>query len=85
MTHGGGSYFLTIIDDFFRRVWIYILKNNFETFQRFKKWHTIVENQWGIILKVLRINNRLEFLSKQFNEFCRKLGIKRHKIVAGTP
>ena len=36
-THGGGSYFLSIIDDFSRRVWIYILKNKGETFQRFKE------------------------------------------------
>jgi len=26
-THGGSSYFLTIIDDFSRKVWLYVLKN----------------------------------------------------------
>ena len=32
-THGGSSYFLTIIDDFSRRVWLYVLKNKSEAFQ----------------------------------------------------
>lgn len=47
--------------------------------------HTLVENQQGTKLKVLRIDNGLELFSEQFNEFCRKQGIKRHKTVAGTP
>ena len=36
-TLGGGSYFLTMIDDYSRRVWIYILKNKSEAFQKFKE------------------------------------------------
>ena len=35
-TLGGGRYFLSIIDDFSRKVWIYILKSKYEAFQRFK-------------------------------------------------
>jgi len=34
---------------------------------------------------VLRTDNGLEFVSEQFNEFCRKRGIKRHRTVAYTP
>lgn len=85
MTHGGGSYFLTIIDDFSRKVWIHILKNKNDTFQKFREWHTLIENQKGYKLKVLRTDNGLEFVSEQFNEFCRKLGTKRHRTVAATP
>ena len=36
-------------------------------------------------LKVLRTDNGLEFVSEQFNEFYRKIGIKRHKTVPHTP
>ena len=84
-THGGSSYFLTIIDDFSRRVWLYVLKNKLEAFQKFREWHTLVGNQLGTKLKVLRTDNGLEFVSEQFNEFCRKIGIKRHKTVPHTP
>jgi len=36
-THGGGSYFMSIIDDYSRRVWVYILKNKSDTFEKFKE------------------------------------------------
>ena len=72
-THGGGSYFMYIYS---RRVWVYILKNKSHAFEKFKEWHTLVENQIGTKLKVLRTDNGLEFVSEQFNEFCRKRGIK---------
>jgi len=34
---------------------------------------------------VLRTDNGLKFVLEQFNEFCRKRGIKRHRTVAYTP
>ena len=45
----------------------------------------MIENQIGTKLKVLRTDNGLEFVSEQFNEFCRKKGIKRHRTVAYMP
>jgi len=76
---------MSIIDDYSRRVWVYIQKNKSDAFVKFKEWHTIVENQIGTKLKVLRTDNGLEFVSEQLNEFCRKRGIKRHRTVAYTP
>lgn len=84
-TLGGGSYFLSIIDDFTRRVWLYVLKDKTETFEKFKEWYVLTQNQVGTNLKVLRTDNGLEFLSERFNEFCRLKGIKRHKTVPYTP
>jgi len=75
---------MSIIDDYSRRVWVYIVKNKSDTFEKFKECHTLVENQIGTKLKVLRTDNGLEFVSEHFNEFCRKRGIKRHKTVAYT-
>ncbi|RDY07025.1 hypothetical protein CR513_08919, partial [Mucuna pruriens] len=79
MTHRGCSYFLTIIYE--RRVWIYVLKNKGDIFEKFKELHT----QIGTKLKCLRIDNGLEFVLEQFNNFCKKLGIRRHKTVVETP
>ena len=39
----------------------------------------------GTKLKGLRTDNGLEFVSEQFNEFCRLKGIKRHMTVPRTP
>ena len=76
---------LTIINNYLRGVWIYILKSRTETFLRFKDWHTMVSNLHGTKLKVLRTNNGMEFVWGEFNEFCIVEGIKRHKKVTGTP
>ncbi|WVZ06123.1 hypothetical protein V8G54_019469 [Vigna mungo] len=66
-------------------VWIYVLKNKSETFQKFKEWHTQIENQLGCRLKCLRTDNGLEFVSEEFNGFCKEKGIRRHRTVVGTP
>ncbi|RDY04301.1 hypothetical protein CR513_12021, partial [Mucuna pruriens] len=71
-------YFLTIIDDYSKRIWIYVLKNKSDTFEKFKEWYAQIEAQMGTKLKCLRTDNGLEFVSEQFNKFCRKLGIQRH-------
>lgn len=36
-SNGGAKYFMTVIDDYSRRVWIYTLKNKSEALDRFKK------------------------------------------------
>jgi len=34
---------------------------------------------------VFKFDNGLDFVSKQFNEFCRKEGIRCHKLFIGIP
>ncbi|KAH9806495.1 hypothetical protein KPL71_002780 [Citrus sinensis] len=92
----GGRYFMSLIDDYSRNVWIYILKTKDQALEwiyilktkdqaleKFKVWKSLVENQSGFKLKCLRINNDLEFCSKEFEEYCQKHGIKRHKTEQG--
>ena len=64
MTHGNGRYFLTIIDDYFRKVWVRILKSMDEAFERFKEWKTLTQKQTGKMVTRLRIDNGLEYFSK---------------------
>ena len=40
---GGNSYFLSFIDDFSRKVWVYILKNKDQVFDKFREWKILVE------------------------------------------
>lgn len=84
-THGQGRYFLSIIDNFSRRVWVHILKTKGDAFQTFKDWNVATEVKMGTKIKHLRTDNGLEFLSEQFKEFCRKTGITRHRTVRSTP
>ncbi|KAK1427083.1 hypothetical protein QVD17_15766 [Tagetes erecta] len=82
---GGARYFLSIIDDYSRRVWVFILKTKNEVFDRFKEWKHLVEVQTGKKVKGLRTDNGMEFCGSVFNKFCKTHGIRRHLTVPGTP
>ena len=45
----------------------------------------MVEVQTGMKTKKLRTNNGWEFVKLEFEQFCQKEGIKRHKTVVHNP
>ena len=82
---GGSIYFLTFIDDFSRKTWIYFLKQKSEAFEKFKEFKTLVEKQSGLYIKVLRSDRGGEFSSNEFLDFCRCHGIKKQFTTRYTP
>lgn len=82
---GGVRYFISIIDDYSRRVWVYCLKSKDQAFEAFKDWKNVIENQVGRRIKKLRTDNDLEFCSNLFEKYCKNEGIARHKTVVNTP
>ena len=82
---GGNRFFMSIIDDFSRRIWVYVLRTKDQVFGKFKDWKTLVENQTGKKVKKLRTNNRLEYCNQMFDDFCASEGIGRHRTVRMTP
>ncbi|XP_076917271.1 putative mitochondrial protein AtMg00300 [Bidens hawaiensis] len=56
-TIGGARYFLSIIDDYSRRVWVYVIKHKSDAFAKFVEWKTLVETQTEKRLKKLRTDN----------------------------
>lgn len=84
-SHSGAKYFLSIVDDYSRNLWIFIQKAKDETFENFKSWKTLVENQTGWKVKRLRTENGLKFCNEAFDNYYDVFGIARHKTIAGTP
>ncbi|KAH9687883.1 Integrase catalytic domain-containing protein [Citrus sinensis] len=82
---GGNSYFLSFIDDYSRKVWVYTLKSKYQVFDKLKEWKILVENQTGKKLKKLRTDNGLEFCNQKFEKYCAEEGVMRHRIVRLTP
>jgi hypothetical protein len=81
----GCEYYLTFIDDYSRKTWIYFLKAKSEVFAQFQEFRALVENQSRKRIKVLRSNNRGEYSSRQFVDFCAQHGIRRQMIVPYNP
>uniref|UniRef100_A0A2N9IR91 CCHC-type domain-containing protein n=1 Tax=Fagus sylvatica TaxID=28930 RepID=A0A2N9IR91_FAGSY len=82
---GGAQYFMSFIDDYSRKAWVYFLKNKSEAFAKFKIWKAEVENQTGRKIKCLRTDNGTEYRDGDFLKFCEEHGIKRHFTVRKTP
>lgn len=84
-SQGGNRYFLSVIDDYSRKVWIFLMKHKSEVFDKFKNWKVLIENQTGKKIKTLRTDNGLEFCDNLLDNLCVESGIKRHKSVPHTP
>jgi hypothetical protein len=78
-------YYVSFIYNFSMNTWIYFLRNKSEVFDMFKELKVLVENQIEKIIKVLRIVNDRDFCSNEFEEFCKKCSIERHKNTPYTP
>jgi transposase InsO family protein len=80
----GYLYYVTFIDDYSRRTWIFFMKTKDEVFSGFREFMALVEKQKRKI-KVLRSDNWGEYTSIDFMDFCKEAGIKRELTVPFNP
>jgi hypothetical protein len=81
----GYVYYVSFIDDYSCKNWIYLLKEKNEVFGKFKKLKALVENLIERKLKTLRSYNGGEFTSEEFKEYCKEVGIKRELSTPYNP
>jgi hypothetical protein len=81
----GSLYYVVFIDDFSRKSWIFFMKTKGQVFSRFQEFKSLMENQTGKKIRVLRSNNGGEYTSKEFMDFCAGEGIRRELIVPYNP
>ena len=60
---------MSIVDDYSRKLWIFILKNKSDAFASFKRWKTLIENQTGRKVRRLMTDNGLEFVLRSLKNF----------------
>ncbi|CAH9142456.1 unnamed protein product [Cuscuta epithymum] len=58
-------YFLTLVDDFSRAVWVYLLRDKKEVHQYFLSFIAMVEKQFSLSVKIVRSDNGTEFKCMQ--------------------
>ena len=61
---GGANYFLTFIDDFSRKTFVYFLKNKSQVLEYLGEFKSLVENQNNKKIKVIRTDNGLEYCNE---------------------
>ncbi|GMJ05590.1 hypothetical protein HRI_004228200 [Hibiscus trionum] len=82
---GGNRYYLTFIDDYSRKCWVYVLKQKSEALDKFKEFKAMAEKQSGQYLKILRSDRGCEYTVKLFEDFCKEHGIIHQLTVRYTP
>ena len=87
MPQSGHLYFMTFIDDYSQKTWIYFLKSkeSGEVLDRFREFSALIENQSGKRIKVLRSDSGGEYTSNGFIDFYSEAGIKRGFTVPYNP
>jgi hypothetical protein len=81
----GGRYFLTFIDDFSRKSWIYFLEKKSEVFDKFKSFRIFIQNQSDKHIKHLHSDGGGEYISGEFENFLDDNGIIHTITTANTP
>ncbi|KAL4558053.1 hypothetical protein LXL04_036249 [Taraxacum kok-saghyz] len=84
-TYKGFKYFLTIVDDYTRSCWIYLLKTKSEVYENFLKFSNLLKTQYNKTVKVFRSDNGTEFVNKIFSNYFEKNGIINQTTCVYTP
>ena len=60
LTREGYRYFLTIVDDFSRFIWVYLLRAKFDVISIFLDFYKLIQTQFGVDIKFVRSDNAHE-------------------------
>jgi hypothetical protein len=79
------SFFLTFIDEFSKRTWVYFLKLKSEVFDKFLAYKALVQNHFGHQIQRLRTNNGGKHVKNNFTSYYTTQGIQMQHTVPYTP
>lgn len=79
------NFFLTIVDDYSRSVWVFLIKHKSDASQCLINFHKFVEVQFGKQIKRVRCDNGGEFTSNSMVVFYNKNGILLETTCPHTP
>lgn len=78
VARGGAKYFVTIIDDYLRMMWLCLIWEKLEVFFQFRAWRAEIEKEIGRQVKCLGLDDGVEYISLEFRRYCVENGIKHH-------
>jgi transposase InsO family protein len=82
---GGKKYFLLLVDDHSRYMWLELIRTKDEALHFFKKVKALAEIECGSKLLTFRSGRGGEFNSTAFFDFCEENGVKHFTTAPYTP
>ena len=83
LTFCGAYYFLTIVDDHSRGVWVYLLNNKGEVVRTIQNFFAMVHRQFNKHVKIMRSDNETEFTC--LDDYFVEKGVIHQTSCVGTP
>lgn len=84
-TVAGNKFFLLVVDDYSRHMWLEVLRSKDEAFRFFCKIKALSETESGLKLRAFRTDRGGEFNSTEFTRFCEQQGIRRDTTAPYSP
>ncbi|GFU45191.1 retrovirus-related Pol polyprotein from transposon TNT 1-94 [Trichonephila clavipes] len=84
-SQGGNKYFLSIIDDYSRKVTVFPIRNKSDVFHTFIRFQKQAERFRSKKVIAVRTDGGLEFCNKDMDNFLTELGIKHEVTNSYTP
>jgi hypothetical protein len=81
----GFKFFLTIVDDFSRAVWVYMIKSKDHVVDCIESFFALVLNQFNITIKICRSDNGSEFVNQRIQTLFSKNGVIHQTPCVYTP
>ncbi|GJT20107.1 ribonuclease H-like domain-containing protein [Tanacetum coccineum] len=81
----GFRFFLTVVDDYTRAVWVYLIKSKDEVSHFITIFYNLIENQFKRKIKVFRSDNGTEFVNQSVSKLCSDKGIIHQTSCVYTP
>ena len=81
----GAEYFLTLIDDKSRYVWVYCLQLKNKVFEKFCEWKGMVKKATGKRLKAIHTDIGEEFTSSEFEAHLCAEGVRHELLTPKNP
>lgn len=82
---GGGRYYVSFIDDYSRKCFVYIIRNKYQVFECFVKCKAMIENQLDKKIKIFRSDGGEEFDNGKFSTLFEQCGILHQMTAPHTP
>lgn len=84
-TYNSCAYFLTIVDDYSKCTWTYLIKSKDQVPSIFQSFFAYVKNQFGCTVKGMRSDNGTEFFNSSLYPLLTVLGIVHQSSCVETP
>lgn len=81
----GFSFFLTIVDDFTRAMWVFLIKSKEEVFESYVTFFKMLTKQFQVNIKIIRSDNGTEFTNLHVKAFNENNGIVHQTSCVYTP